>query len=310
MSYCDFMDETVMPFLEEHRTVKVIPARDGRPLYCELYHADTPRGTVYILHGFTENAVKYSELIYNFLIRSVSVCIYEQRGHGRSFRYVEDKSLTHIEKFEEYVTDFEDVIEATGEMTQPYYLFSHSMGCAVAALYLENGGDVFARAVLSSPMIAPDHGNYPLWVTKALCRGAILFGKKRKRIYVSGPYPGKEDFESSCATDPERFAYYERIKRENEDFHNYSPTYKWLLESLCVTDKLLAGGAVERIEIPVLVYTAEKDTVVLHEPQKAFVSRLPEGMLAPAFGAKHEIFLSTDEVFIPYLENVINFFEF
>ena len=199
MSFSEYMNETVMPFLDDRRETRQITTRDGKPLHCEIFNADTPRGTVYIIHGFTENAVKYSELIYNFLIRSVSVCIYEQRGHGRSYRPVQDKTLTHIDRFEQYVSDFEDVLDATSDAIQPYYLFAHSMGCAVAGLFLEKGGDDFIKAVFSSPMIAPTHGGYPLWVTKAICRAAIAFGKKRKRIFVSKPYPGKEEFSTSCA---------------------------------------------------------------------------------------------------------------
>lgn len=309
MSFSEFMNETVMPFLDDRREVRVVATRDGKPLHCELFHADTPRGTVYIIHGFTENAVKYSELIYNFLIRSVSVCIYEQRGHGRSFRIVKDKTLTHIDRFEQYVDDFEDVMEATSDAIQPYYLFSHSMGCAVAGLYLEKGGDDFLKAVMSSPMIAPTHGGYPLWATKAICRAAMALGKKRKRIFAASPYPGKEEFSSSCATDEERFSYFEAIKRGNEDFHNYSPTYEWLYESLCVTKKLLAEGAVERISVPVLIFSAELDDVVLPEPQREFASRLGTGMITEVAGAKHEIYLSKDEVTKPYFETIADFYE-
>lgn len=308
MSYSEFMNETVMPFINDRRTVRPVTARDGKELYCECFRADTPCGTVYILHGFTEHIVKYSEMIYNFLVNSLSVCIYEQRGHGRSFRQVADKTLTHIERFEQYMEDFEDMLGATEDMIRPYYLFAHSMGGAVAAMYLEKGGDVFEKAVLSSPMIAPVRGGMPLFLPKLICRAAILLGKKKKRIYVAKPYPGKEEFENSCSSYEERFAYYEKIKRETEDFHNYSPTYAWLLEALKVTKKILAKDAPKRIKIPVLIIAAGIDNAVLPEPQIQFASEAENCERCVIPEAKHEIYLSDDETVSNYCTMICNFF--
>ncbi|MBO4501040.1 MAG: alpha/beta hydrolase, partial [Clostridia bacterium] len=227
---------------------------------------------------------------------------------GRSFRLVPDKTLTHIERFEQYVEDFEDVLDATEDMIRPYYLFAHSMGGAVAAMYLEKGGDVFEKAVLSSPMIAPARGGLPLFVPKLICRTAILFGKKKKRIYVAKPYPGKEEFETSCSTCVERFSYYEKIKRETEDFQNYSPTYAWLLESLKVTKKLLAKDAPKRIKIPILMIAAGQDGAVLPEPQIQFASAAENCERCVIPEAKHEIFLSEDDTVKNYYTMICNFF--
>ena len=50
----------------------------------------TFRGAVVISYGFTENARKYSELIWYFLLDGYSVCVLEHRGHGYSVRDVDD----------------------------------------------------------------------------------------------------------------------------------------------------------------------------------------------------------------------------
>ena len=164
MSYSDFMTRTASPYIAHRRTVRELVMRDGKKLYGESYSAENARGTVFILHGFTENAAKYGEVIYRFLRENFCVFIYEQRGHGRSHRAVADKTLTHIDRFEEYVEDFETVLEQAADMPKPYFLFSHSMGGAVSALFMEKHPGVFGKAVMSSPMIAPTHGNMPLFL--------------------------------------------------------------------------------------------------------------------------------------------------
>ena len=66
-SYSRIMNDTVLPWLESNGTVAVIPGFENRPLYCVSYQADHPVATVLIVHGFTENALKYSELIFSLL---------------------------------------------------------------------------------------------------------------------------------------------------------------------------------------------------------------------------------------------------
>jgi len=308
MSYAEFMTSQVVPYLDSRRVTCGVTTRDGKNLHCEKYAADDPRGTVFIVHGFTENAVKYSEAIYRFLTASFSVLIYEQRGHGRSWRALDDVTLTHVDRFESYTEDLEDVVSSAKDMPKPFFLFAHSMGGAVGAQYLETGSTVFSKAILTSPMIAPARGGVPLFAAKAICRAAFALGKKEKRIFNSQPYPGKESFADACSTDEEKFTYYEAIKRKNELFHNYSPTYGWLFESLVITSKLLAKGKPENIAVPVLVISAQLDTVVLTDEQKKFADRLKNGSFAVIEGAKHEIYLSTPDVADPYFERVISFF--
>ena len=84
--YTGTMSSVVLPFLRDRETQVPLTAQDGTPLYCVTYNADRPSGTVLVLHGFTENAYKYSELIYSLLRSGFSVAAYDQRGHGRSGR--------------------------------------------------------------------------------------------------------------------------------------------------------------------------------------------------------------------------------
>ena len=56
-SYSRVINGTVLPWLESRGSVSVVPGFENRPLYCVSYQAEHPVGTVFIVHGFTENAL-------------------------------------------------------------------------------------------------------------------------------------------------------------------------------------------------------------------------------------------------------------
>ena len=72
--YSSTMEGTVLPYLKAHETDITILGHQDRPLFVSLFKTDgKARGTVFVVHGFTENAVKYSEIIYSLLRSGFSV---------------------------------------------------------------------------------------------------------------------------------------------------------------------------------------------------------------------------------------------
>ena len=104
-NYSVFMNEQVLPYLEARRQNETLKTPDQISLYTSFFTADDCRGTVMLLHGFTENIEKFSEVIYGFLKEGFSVCTLDQRGHGRSYRDPKLKYhyLTHVDHFEDYL---------------------------------------------------------------------------------------------------------------------------------------------------------------------------------------------------------------
>jgi len=310
-SYQQTIVSVVLPALEKAGREERLTAPDGTALYCVSYDAVSPRGTVLIVHGFTENAYKYAELINAFLRNGYSVVAYDQRGHGRSGRSegLSDMSLTHVERFGDYVSDMKAVVDGPlCRMPGPRYLFAHSMGGAVAALFMERYPDVFTRAVLSSPMIEPETAGYPTFVAAAVAFLACAVGKGKKKPFFMDLYRGPEDFAASCATDPARFQWYDQVKAERQEFHNTTPTYRWSFESTRVRRAILAAGRPESISCPVLLCAAGNDTMVRRAPQKAFIDRVPQGKMVVIDGAKHEIYRSEDRVLMPWWRQVMDFY--
>ncbi len=309
--YAGVMDTVVLPALKEREKQVTLSGKDGTPLYCVSWDAENPAGTVLVLHGFTENAFKYSELIYSLLRNGFSVVAYDQRGHGRSGRVegLSDASVTHVDAFEDYVNDLEIVCQnLLAPMPEPHMIFAHSMGGAVTSLYLESHPDTFAAASLCAPMIAPNTSGIPVFVASAICGAAGLLKHGKRHPFFMKPWSGPEDFDTSCATDPVRFAWYDAVKTAREEFRNSVPTYRWTLESMRVTKKILSPGAPEKITCPVLLSTAEHDSSVMPEPQKQFIERVPKGRRIFVSGARHEIFRSKDDVFFPWWHEILAFF--
>ena len=309
-SYAEVMNGTVLPWLKEKEEVAIVPGFEDRSLYCVTYQSENPVAVVLLVHGFTENAFKYAELIWSLLHLGFSVVAYDQRGHGRSWRDegVPSPSVTHVDHFEEYVRDLKIVSDTYRPSSLPFFVFAHSMGGAVASLFLEQYSDCFDAAVLSSPMIAPATGGFPAPLASAAGCIARLIGHRKTNPFFMKRYEGPENFETSCATDRARFAWYDRIKASRTEFQNSTPSWQWSAEALRVTGKILAPGAPEKIICPVLLCAADTDFSVLPGPQIEFIERVPDGKRLFVKNSRHEIFRSVNDVLFPWWHEVIGFY--
>ena len=308
--YGETMNSVVLPFLASREKAEKISGFEDKPLYCVSYEAENPRGTVLVLHGFTENAYKFSELIYSLLNNRFSVVSYDQRGHGRSWRAegIRDGSVTHVDRFSDYVSDLRAVCRSVlARFPKPWMIFAHSMGGAVATSYLEEYPETFSAAALCAPMIAPNLGGLPKAFARTLCRTAKTFGRERNRPFFMKPYSGHEDFNTSCASDFNRFKWYDDVKAARKEFQNSIPSYLWTFEAVNVTEKLLAAGAPEKIACPVLLFTADQDFSVLPAEQKLLISRIKKGKNIFVKGSRHEIYRSENSVLFPWWHMTLSF---
>ena len=308
--YAETMRGEVEPALARIRRDVRFPVRVGE-LHVEVYEPEAAgSGDLLLLHGFTESAEKFREMIWYFAQSGFRVIAPDQRGHGTSVRLNADTSITDVEDFGDYVRDAEALLEDRSLFIKDRrsVLYGHSMGGAVAAFLLLRHPALFDRAVLSSPMIAPSSAPLPKWAGKLATNLFCLIGKGKERAFIGKPFdPESETFEASYDTSPARFAYYAAKRREKPELQNTSPTYRWARNAVSVTKPLLDAEAAGKVETPVLLCQAGKDTVVLLPEQDRFLSLLKHGEKARFDSAKHEIYLSEDGVLRDYAETVIRF---
>ncbi len=287
----------------------------GEPVYYELYRAKTPKGWMAISHGFTESTVKYAEVIWYFLNEGYSVAICDHRGHGRSYRAVKDKSLIHVEHFNDYCDDFacfvRNVIAPAAEGL-PIFLMGHSMGGAVAARLMERHPDLpIEKVILCSPMIAPATQGIPAGVTLAIAQFFIAIGKGKEMVFAHHPFDGGDDFgtEGCCALSRRRHKWYLEIQRKEERYQTCAATYSWLREALLQTKEVLKPSNLERVRVPVLLIQSGLDTMVKNEVQDKLVEGLPNARKLVLPNARHESFRCNEEDIKLFMESILDFIE-
>lgn len=304
----DTMKDTVESALAQLRREFRLTAQDGHVIYGQCFRArKCGKGSILISHGCTESCEKYREMIWYFLREGYSVCILDHRGHGRSRDGVHGDA-THVVHFQDYVDDLAAVVEEQlRSLPEPYYLYAHSMGGLIGGLYLQQHPTVFSKAVFNAPMFEINRAGLPYWAAKSMASLLCLLGRGEKRLPGQGTFCEQEDFAGAATNCRERYLYYFRQQLQNEDLQSNGSSCRWALESFRAGERFLRKDACAGVRIPVLVFQAEKDDYVLPGAQERFVEAVPNGQLVYVPGAKHEIYLSNDEILQMYLEAILEF---
>lgn len=299
------MEEIVEPYLK-----KFCHSGFEHGIYYELYPQENSVGTIVISYGFTESCEKYHEMIYYFLLLGYQVAIWDHRGHGKSVREVTNKSLVHVEDFSQYVEDFHWFMRThivSMQKKKPLYLYAHSMGGCIGALYLERHPGYFSKAVLNAPMLGIQLGRMPLWAARIVCKVCILAGQGKKRIYFMQEFQEEEPFSMSGTNSGARYAFYRELQKKHEEYQTSCCTYNWAYGAIKAGRQVLRQKNMDKVTIPVLLFQAEEDTFVKPGPQEMFVASIPNGRLTRV-KSRHEIGRSVNEIMEPYLAQVVKFF--
>ena len=281
---------------------------DGTTL--QYYFALRPhaRGSVCFLHGFCECIVIYRELLYRFYEQGYSVFFLEQRGHGRSGRANKDPEVVYVKDFSQYTKDFYRFLEQKVfflEPQKPHYLFAHSMGGAVGALFLEEYPGLIDAAILSSPMMRMSLGDTPLWQAYAMIAFYGLTGGSKKPVPGSRPFDGTPDFEHAFNTSRARYDYVLAQRIPRTEYHTCRPSVGWVRAGLAASRRIRRGA--RALEIPALLFQAGKENLVSPKAQEEFADAARNVTRIPVPDAKHEIYSSGPEILTPYLTHCFTF---
>lgn len=281
-------------------------------LYYELYPQQTDKGTIVISYGFTESCLKYHELIYYFWQQGYQVAVMDHRGHGKSLREVEDVTIVHIDLFSRYVKDlhrFVQTVVRPAAQGKPLYLYAHSMGGCIGAFYLEQYPEDFERAVLNAPMLGLNLGACPSWAARILCDLKVMKGSGRERLFTQSEFNPEEPFSESSASSEARHDYYQEKRRNDPTYQTCSASYYWGKEAINAGEFVVSSAQAKKVQIPVLLFQAQLDTLVKPAAQERFIRRIARGRLMLVENVRHEIYRAPNEVLEPYLEEVFEFYE-
>lgn len=284
---------------------------DGKKLYFEYFLKQNAKASVVIVHGLSEFTKKFYEIASYLLSGGYNVFLYDQRGHGRSFRMTSNPDILHVDKFSDYAADLNEYINkiVLKVSNAPIYIYSHSMGGAVTALYLEKWQDKVEKAIMSAPLFDPcvEKVSHSVARVSALfC--SIVFGK-RKKFWTSGEFNPETPHRKSHDASYSRFNHNMDMRRSHREYQTTPMSNGWVYNSLCLRSQITKSKLPFKIKTPILLISAENDKIVKLEPQKEFARKCKTCKFISLKGANHAMLTGTRETITEHVNAVLNFFE-
>lgn len=282
-------------------------------LNLRYYHASQgegkePKGCIVMLHGYCGFWGKFHEVAHFFWQAGFDVFFLEQRGHGYSGRQIDDKDMVHVIDYADYIADvktFMDKIVMPSAGKLPKIIYAHSMGGAIAVLFLEEHPEYFDAAVLSSPMFSIKTGSTPSIAVKLLCAKIRLLHQENLSFPGGKRFDGIPTFETSSARSEKRYNYIFNQRLKDEHYHTYMMSNGWGAASFKATARLLRRAS--KVKTPVLLLTAGNDALVNMSGHEKFAKRASNVQHINYEDSKHEIYNDVDEVREKYFNDIFTF---
>ena len=307
--YREQMINEVEPYLSKKRTDACFISDDEKKIHYEAYEKLLSRGSIVILHGFTESAEKFREMAYYFLKAGYNVYSLDLRGHGKSHHDSDNPLRVDIESFDLYSDDLAVFIEKVvkpSSKNKDIFIYSHSLGSTVALLYMMKHPYVVSKAVLSSPMIC---GNMGMPVAVAGTVAKLICYVKGKNI----PTPGRcvfnknQTVNDSDATSKARFEYYHDKRKREPLYQTSGPSFSWVKASIEARDTIMDKDNIDDLRTKLLIFKPETDRQLLGEYTDKF-AEIADVKIKNVKNSRHEIFMSGDDTLKWYIEEILEFF--
>jgi len=132
----------------------------GDQLYYQYWLPDAiPKAALLVVHGLAEHCGRYMNIVNYFTPLGYAVYGIDHVGHGKS-----DGTRVYINSFENFIEPLHTYSEMVHAWQPglPMYLFGHSLGGLIGAIYLLDYQNDLKGAILSSPAIKiPDYVTPP-----------------------------------------------------------------------------------------------------------------------------------------------------
>ena len=284
------------------------------------------KGAIVISSGRTEAYLKYKELVFDLWNNGYSVYLHDHRGQGLSAReaaVADHPQKGYVEDFADYVADLRTFVtrHVVPGQHRNHFLLAHSMGGAIASLYLEEDAAPFQAAALSSPM----HGVQGLFhldgeiFTGRVARVLVALGQATGYTLFGHDFRPKKFEDNEYTSSPTRYQRFLDEYAANEAVRLGSPTHGWYARACVAARRARQDAARIPSQVPVRLFQAGDDEIVLAGAQREFCANLtkshPEGCDGEGggpiviAGAKHELFIEADDKRNRVLTTILKFFE-
>lgn len=222
---------------------------DKLKLYEQFWKPLNPAAIFIIVHGYAEHSKRYDWVARELVSQGFGVYTFDLRGHGKS-----EGKRGLIKSFDNYLQDFELFLQKVQirEPNKPIFLLGHSMGGAIATLFVIRHQPTLSGLILSSAVLGQIKKN----ISPILIQAAILLG----RIVPNLPTISINSHQIS--RDPE----------EVKAYKNDPLIYQGTMSAQTLSEILKASSEIKsysnEIKLPLLILQGTNDLVVAMEGSK------------------------------------------
>ena len=307
------LNTDVIPYFQNHFQKNQFMGVNQVPIQYYVKKVSNPLGVIIFSPGQSEAALKYSEFLYDLKDLQYDFYIIDHRGQGYSGRMLPDPVKSHVDHFQDYVSDFSYLINTIVKPRQysRSILMAHSMGGAIATGYLLNNPGQISAAILSAPMLQVNTGLFNNLSADLVASPVDVLGFGSRYAATQKPYQAQSRFEDNKETSSfSRFLMKKEIYNSRPEIQVGGTTYRWLKESLHYTLKIRTSTP-GLLKTPTLIFQAGADQYVMSYGQDRFCEQLnSENCRIVRMGfekSQHEILMETDSIRSYAIETIRNF---
>lgn len=307
--YLDFYDGLETGYFQQSSGVNT---------YYVFSHNPNTKACIVVFPGRAESCIKYAEIIYELTENGFSVFAIDHQGQGLSSRLGASEQVGYVENFGDYIEDAHHAIEQCllpllakhQQQDISLHLLAHSMGGAIASLYLQKYSDTFKSAVLSAPMIGINVPFLPESVGLLVARLArkINAMRGRRKDYMLGQHAYQEQvFEkNNLTTCRARYKFMTYVLKQFPKTQLGGISPEWLITAISAMRQ--ARAKVNDISVPCMIFMAMGEKIVDNREIEPFANNCKNATLVKVDDAEHEILFEQDHIRKPVLNSILNFF--
>jgi lysophospholipase len=274
-------------------------AADGAVLRWGHLPVHNARAECVMVGGFGEFIEKQFETVRHLAARGIGVWCLDWRGQGGSARPRRLPTRPRARNFDRDAEDLAAFAAARLPGRLPRLVVAHSMGAAITLVCLRRNPNLFAAAVLSSPMVGLRTGRVPPTLFRLITRPARAAGLGA--CFIPGAHKWRPDHfpspeRSRVTTDAERcrlrHAWFIADPRLRLD----QATYGWVDSALALVARISKPEFLTAIHTPILFGRAGREMVVSAKALRRAARLLPNCTLVELPESKHDPFLETDAI--------------
>ena len=275
--------------------------------------ASPARGSILFFPGRGDFYEKYLEALEEWHRAGWRVTASDWRGQAGSGRLGKDAVTGHVEDFGIWIDDLALLWERwVAETPGPHVLAAHSMGGHIVLRALVAQRVRPDAVVLSAPMTGMSGPPLPLGMLHRVAQLMCKVGDPMRQAWKWSEKPGELPVGRAnlLTHDPERYAD-EGWWREHRPQLVMGPaSWRWVERAYASWIRLEARGALEGVDVPVLIISTASDKLVSHPANLAAARRLPKGeIMALGEEAHHEVLREVDAVRGPIMARIAGFLD-